>query len=224
MKSGKMLKEFRGHSSYVNHVAYTTDGNQVLSASSDGTVRVWNSKTCECVQAFRYVVCAQCRCVVVVVVVCARCRCVVVFCCCCCCFLSVGGYVGGGEVHCKANEQHQPQQAAFPHVSSHQCWLHRPPAASGATDVPVNRVMVHPQNTAQLLVCNKSSTLYVMTMQVVPTPCVARFLHIPWSTWSMTARTAPKPHASCPARNTLPQKYTHHARTKKHAPHHRVRW
>lgn len=53
MKSGKMLKELRGHSSYVNHVAYTGDGNQVLSASSDGTVRVWNTKTCECVHAFR---------------------------------------------------------------------------------------------------------------------------------------------------------------------------
>lgn len=57
MKSGKMLKEFRGHASYVNHVAYTADGNQVLSASSDGTVRVWNAKTCECVHAFRYVAC-----------------------------------------------------------------------------------------------------------------------------------------------------------------------
>ena len=26
--------------------------------------------------------------------------------------------------------------------------------------------MVHPQNASQLLVCNKSPTLYVMTMQV----------------------------------------------------------
>ena len=30
LKSGKMLKEFRGHSSYVNSVTYTPDGHQVL--------------------------------------------------------------------------------------------------------------------------------------------------------------------------------------------------
>ncbi len=94
MKSGRMLKEFRGHTSYVNHVGYTADGTQVLSASSDATVRVWDSKSCECVHAFR------------------------------------------------------------------------PPQAPGATDVPVNKVMVHPQNNAHLIVCNKSSTLYIMTMQV----------------------------------------------------------
>ena len=30
LKSGKTLKEFRGHSSYVNCVTYTPDGHQVL--------------------------------------------------------------------------------------------------------------------------------------------------------------------------------------------------
>ena len=30
LKSGKTLKEFRGHSSYVNSVTYTPDGHQVL--------------------------------------------------------------------------------------------------------------------------------------------------------------------------------------------------
>ncbi len=29
LKSGKMLKEFRGHTSYVNHAAYSPDGTQV---------------------------------------------------------------------------------------------------------------------------------------------------------------------------------------------------
>lgn len=53
LKSGKMLKEFRGHTSYVNSVTYSVDGSQVVSASSDGTVRVWDHKSCECLHAFR---------------------------------------------------------------------------------------------------------------------------------------------------------------------------
>lgn len=40
LKSGKMLKEFRGHTSFVNSVTYTIEGTQLLSASSDGSVKV----------------------------------------------------------------------------------------------------------------------------------------------------------------------------------------
>lgn len=53
LKSGKMLKELRGHTSYVNDAIYTSDGGRILTASSDGTVRVWDSKTAECAQVFR---------------------------------------------------------------------------------------------------------------------------------------------------------------------------
>ena len=61
LKSGKMLKEFRGHTSYVNDAIFSAEGSQVISASSDATVRVWDAKTCECVSAFR---CAcGCECV-----------------------------------------------------------------------------------------------------------------------------------------------------------------
>ena len=47
LKSGKLLKEMRGHATYVNDARYASEGERVLSASSDGTVRVWDAKTCE---------------------------------------------------------------------------------------------------------------------------------------------------------------------------------
>merc|ERR1711973_100226 len=48
LKSGKTLKEFRGHTSYVNGAIYTVDGHGIISASSDGSVKLWNTKTTEC--------------------------------------------------------------------------------------------------------------------------------------------------------------------------------
>mmetsp|Transcript_40420 Transcript_40420/g.108501 ORF Transcript_40420/g.108501 Transcript_40420/m.108501 type:complete len:181 (-) Transcript_40420:40-582(-) len=53
LKSGKMLKELRGHSSYINHCTYTYDGLRVVSSGSDGLVKVWDPKTAECVASFR---------------------------------------------------------------------------------------------------------------------------------------------------------------------------
>uniref|UniRef100_A0A674NF08 WD40 repeat-containing protein SMU1 n=1 Tax=Takifugu rubripes TaxID=31033 RepID=A0A674NF08_TAKRU len=53
LKSGKTLKEFRGHSSFVNEATFTPDGHHVISASSDGTVKVWNMKTTECTNTFK---------------------------------------------------------------------------------------------------------------------------------------------------------------------------
>lgn len=48
-----MLKELRGHTSYVNHAIYSADGSQVISSSSDATVRIWDAKSCEQLHAFR---------------------------------------------------------------------------------------------------------------------------------------------------------------------------
>lgn len=43
LKSGKLLKEFRGHTSFVNNAIFTSDGSRVITASSDFTVKVLSS-------------------------------------------------------------------------------------------------------------------------------------------------------------------------------------
>jgi WD40 repeat-containing protein SMU1 len=55
LKSGKTIKEFSGHASYVNCGLYTRDGSQIITGSSDGTCKVWDVKTTECVATYRYV-------------------------------------------------------------------------------------------------------------------------------------------------------------------------
>ncbi|GAB6019265.1 Serine/threonine-protein kinase smu1 [Chamberlinius hualienensis] len=53
LKSGKALKEFKGHTSFVNEAVYTPDNHHIISASSDGTVKMWNIKTTECINTFK---------------------------------------------------------------------------------------------------------------------------------------------------------------------------
>ena len=53
LRSGKTLKEFRGHNGYVNNVTYGDRGNLLLTASSDGTVNVYNVKTARLLNTLR---------------------------------------------------------------------------------------------------------------------------------------------------------------------------
>lgn len=47
LKSGKTLKEYRGHTSYVNTAVYTKDNNKIVTASSDSRVLIFDAKTTE---------------------------------------------------------------------------------------------------------------------------------------------------------------------------------
>nr|GLL42376.1 suppressor of mec-8 and unc-52 protein homolog 1 [Ipomoea trifida] len=93
LKSGKLLKEFRGHSSYVNDAIFTNDGSRVITASSDCTVKVWDLKTTDCLQTFK------------------------------------------------------------------------PPPPLRGGDASVNSVHLYPKNTDHIVVCNKTSSIYLMTLQ-----------------------------------------------------------
>lgn len=55
LKSGRTLKEFRGHSSFVTGAVFVgaAAGEQVMTCSADGTVRLWDAKSCDCLRSIR---------------------------------------------------------------------------------------------------------------------------------------------------------------------------
>ncbi|KAJ1920828.1 hypothetical protein H4219_001064 [Mycoemilia scoparia] len=50
LKSGKMLKEYRGHTTYVNTAIFKPDMTQIISGSSDGSIKIWDYKTTNCLK------------------------------------------------------------------------------------------------------------------------------------------------------------------------------
>jgi WD40 repeat protein len=46
-KTGEQLRELQGHTDAINSVAFSPDGNQIVSGSSDQSVWVWDAKTGE---------------------------------------------------------------------------------------------------------------------------------------------------------------------------------
>lgn len=52
LKSGKTLKEMRGHTSFVNDARYFGESQKVVSASTDGYVKTWDAKTGEELASF----------------------------------------------------------------------------------------------------------------------------------------------------------------------------
>lgn len=52
MKSGRVLKEFRGHLSYVNCALWLADATMILSGSHDGSVRLWDTQRVDCIGTF----------------------------------------------------------------------------------------------------------------------------------------------------------------------------
>ncbi|KAL1242384.1 hypothetical protein TSPI_00539 [Trichinella spiralis] len=53
IRSGKLLKEFRGHTSFVNCAIFSFDAHHIISCSSDGSIKFWNTRSTECVNNIR---------------------------------------------------------------------------------------------------------------------------------------------------------------------------
>ncbi|KAJ2830485.1 hypothetical protein IWW50_000243 [Coemansia erecta] len=51
LKSGKMLKEFRGHTAPVTGAIFSKDMASVISTSDDGSVRIWDASTATCTRS-----------------------------------------------------------------------------------------------------------------------------------------------------------------------------
>ncbi|GFE53741.1 WD-40 repeat protein [Babesia ovis] len=52
LKSGRAIKEFKGHHSIVNAAIYSYDGTKVITGSSDGYIKVWDSRTTDLLKSF----------------------------------------------------------------------------------------------------------------------------------------------------------------------------
>ncbi len=48
-----LISYSRGHSSFVNSVFFSKSGDEVISGSSDGTIRLWDISTSDCIASFR---------------------------------------------------------------------------------------------------------------------------------------------------------------------------
>jgi len=55
IKSGRMLKEFRGHESFVSSAMFSQDENSILTASADCSICIWDANTSDCIRRMRYV-------------------------------------------------------------------------------------------------------------------------------------------------------------------------
>jgi len=53
LRSGKLMREFRGHESFVTSVFLTHDNQHLVSSGADAACRVWNYRTGECVNTIR---------------------------------------------------------------------------------------------------------------------------------------------------------------------------
>ncbi|KAF3852049.1 hypothetical protein F7725_005404 [Dissostichus mawsoni] len=53
LRSGTTLKELNGHSSIVTDASFTQDGFHIISASSGGTVKIWNTESGKCIHTYK---------------------------------------------------------------------------------------------------------------------------------------------------------------------------
>ncbi|KAG2493620.1 hypothetical protein HYH03_008137 [Edaphochlamys debaryana] len=136
IRTGQCLRRFdRAHAQGVTCVAASKDGTQILSGSFDGTVRVHGLKSGKMLKEMRGHTSYVND--------------------------AVWGADGSQVISCSSDSTVRIWDA-----KTCECLqAFRPPQTSTSGDAAIQCVAVFPGNQDQLLVCNRSSTVFVMTMQ-----------------------------------------------------------
>ncbi|MEW5319795.1 MAG: hypothetical protein WDW38_010923 [Sanguina aurantia] len=138
IRTGQCLRRFdRAHTQGITCVSLSKDGSQVLSGSFDGTVRVHGLKSGKMLKEMRGHTS----------------------------FVNDAIFSADGSQVVSASSDGTVR--VWDAKSCECVTAFRPPQSSTSStgDTAVNSVHVFPQNVEQLLVCNRSSTVYLMTMQ-----------------------------------------------------------
>uniref|UniRef100_A0A7R9Z0B9 WD40 repeat-containing protein SMU1 n=1 Tax=Chlamydomonas euryale TaxID=1486919 RepID=A0A7R9Z0B9_9CHLO len=136
IRSGQCLRRFdRAHNQGITSVALSKDGSHVLSGSFDGMVRVHGLKSGKMLKEFRGHTS----------------------------YVNDAIYSADGSqvISCSSDATVRVWDA-----KTCECvGAFRPPQTTTTMDVAINSVHLFPQNPDSVVVCNRSSTVYLMTMQ-----------------------------------------------------------
>eukprot|EP00899_Mesostigma_viride_P015467 jgi/Mesvir1/23921/Mv10698-RA.1 len=136
LRTGQCLRKVeKAHAQGVTSLSFSWDGSQLLSASFDTTIRVHGLKSGKMLKEFR----GHSS------------------------FVNCAIYTGDGGRVISASSDGTIK--VWDSKSTECLHTFRPPQPTQGREVAANSVHIFPKNTEQLVVCNRSPTVFIMTMQ-----------------------------------------------------------
>jgi len=136
IRTGACLRKFeRAHTAGVTCVVFSRDGTQLLTCSFDNTVRIHGLKSGKTLKEFRGHASFVNECVY--------------------------SLDGGRVISCSSDGTIKVWDAKTTECLN----TFRPPQPNASVQITVNTIFVNPKNADQLIVCNRSPSIYVMTLQ-----------------------------------------------------------